>query len=119
MMGDVGQDVGGLPESRPRGVRDSEDEVDVSREQLEELGADDLVFPGVEDGSEQLQELRAIHDRDPFPKTPSASATVTPRARRAARSFRRASWIALYTASLEVPSSAARRSRGIWWKTWA
>ena len=90
-MGDLGQDVGWLAALRRRGVSGSQDEVDVFREQPEELGADDLVFPGVENGTEQLQELRVIHGRDPFPKTPSASATVTPRARRAARSFRRAS----------------------------
>lgn len=116
-MGDLRQGLGGLAE--PRGVSGRQHEVDVFRQQLEELGADDLVVPGVEDGSEKLQELRVIHGRDPFPKTPSASATVTPRARSAVRSFRRASWIALYTASLEVPSSAAKRSNGCWWKTWA
>lgn len=91
VVGDLWQDVGWLARLRPRGVSGSQDEVDVFREQLEELGADDLVFPGVENGTEQLQELRVIHGRDPFPKTSSASATVTPRATRAARSFRRAS----------------------------
>lgn len=88
-MGDLWQDCGGLAE--PRGVSGRQDEVDVLREQLEELGADDLVVPGLENRSEKLQELGVIHGRDPFPKTPSASATVTPRARSAARSFRRAS----------------------------
>ena len=116
-MGDLWQGLGWLAALRLRRVSGSQDEVDVFREQLEELGADDLVVPGVEDGLEKVQELRVIHGRDPFPKTPSASATVTPRARRAARSFRRASWIVLYTASLEVPRSAARRSSGFWWKT--
>lgn len=111
-MGDLWHGVACLAELKRRGVSRSQDEVDVLREQLEELGADDLVVPGVEDRSEQLQELGVIHGREFFSKTASASATVTPRARSDARSFRRASWIALYTASLEVPRSAARRSSG-------
>jgi hypothetical protein len=79
------------------------DPVDVAWKSLEELGADHLPFIRVEHGAEELEEGFALHRQRSFtsilaavapcypPKIPRVRSMVSPRARSAARSFRRAS----------------------------
>src|SRR5919197_1009426 len=98
--------------SQPRdlllGIRAGDLELDVAVELLEALVAGHLGAGGPQQASQESVEAR--HHRVVPP--PAVGSSAKPSASRRPRSFRRASWIVLYSAPRVVPRRSARTSMG-------